>query len=121
MPNAGSVFKNPENDSAGRLLDKAGCKTLDFENVKIWDNHANFIVNYNKAKASDIYKLIILAKKRALVLEVMGRDAGWLTASAGLPAYFGYVGAKLIYLPEIPFSNEKFIASVKAELEKRIR
>jgi UDP-N-acetylmuramate dehydrogenase len=37
--------------------------------AKFSEKHANFIVNYNKAKASDIYKLIILAKKRALILE----------------------------------------------------
>ncbi|HOV27150.1 MAG TPA: 6-phosphofructokinase [Pseudobacteroides sp.] len=42
------------------------------------------------------------------ILEVMGRNAGWLTASAALAAYKGN-GPDLIYLPEIPFSIEKFL------------
>lgn len=53
------------------------------------------------------------------VVEIMGRDSGWLTASAGLPSYFGCEGADLIYLPEVPFDNEKFIKSLKAELSKK--
>lgn len=42
------------------------------------------------------------------VLEIMGRNAGWLTASAALAAYKGN-GPDLIYLPEIPFSMEQFL------------
>ena len=57
-PNAGSVFKNPENDSAGRLLDKAGVKELCADNVKVWDKHANFIVNTGNATSEDILELI---------------------------------------------------------------
>lgn len=57
-PNAGSVFKNPENDSAGRLLEKAGCKNFDFENVRVWDNHANFIVNKGNATSEDVLDLM---------------------------------------------------------------
>ena len=69
-PNAGSVFKNPENDSAGRLLDKAGVKDFDLENVKVWDNHANFIVNDGTASSRDVYDLILTAK--AVVKEKLG-------------------------------------------------
>ena len=58
-PNAGSVFKNPPNDSAGRLLDKAGAKALDAENVKVWGNHANFIVNKGNATSVDILELMV--------------------------------------------------------------
>ena len=58
-PNAGSVFKNPENDSAGRLLDKAGVKDFDLENVKIWDNHANFIINKGNATSVEILELMV--------------------------------------------------------------
>jgi len=42
------------------------------------------------------------------VLEVMGRNAGWLTAASALAAYKGN-GPDLIYLPELPFSIEKFL------------
>lgn len=46
------------------------------------------------------------------VLEVMGRNAGWLTASAALASYAGH-GPDLIYLPEIPFDIDKCIEEVK--------
>ncbi len=76
---------------------------------------AKYIATTIKEIATDCE---VYTKKAVTIVELMGRDAGWLTASAGLPAYFGYAGAKLIYLPEIPFSNEEFITSVKAELDK---
>ena len=63
-PNAGSIFKNPENDSAGRLLDKAGVKEFDFENVKVWDNHANFIVNKGNATSEDVLELMVKMYQR---------------------------------------------------------
>ena len=62
-PNAGSVFKNPENDSAGRLLDKAGVKNFDMENVRVWDKHANFIVNKGNAQAEDVLELMVKMKE----------------------------------------------------------
>ncbi len=58
-PNAGSVFKNPPNDSAGRLLEKAGCKNLYNSNAKVWDKHANFIVNTGNATSEDILDLML--------------------------------------------------------------
>lgn len=51
------------------------------------------------------------------VLEVMGRNAGWLTAAAALAGYKG-LGADLIYVPEIAFDIEKFKADVKEVLKK---
>ena len=58
-PNAGSVFKNPENDSAGRLLDKAGVKEFEAPNVKIWEKHANFIVNKGDATSEDVLEMMV--------------------------------------------------------------
>ncbi len=46
------------------------------------------------------------------VIEIMGRHAGWLAASAALAAYKGH-GPDLIYLPEVPFDLEKMLADVK--------
>ena len=51
------------------------------------------------------------------VLEVMGRNAGWLTAAAQLATYKG-LGADLIYLPETAFDIEEFVASVKEVCDK---
>ncbi len=52
------------------------------------------------------------------VLEIMGRNAGWLTASAALASYMGH-GPDLIYLPEIPFDVEKFIAEASEIYKKQ--
>ena len=51
------------------------------------------------------------------IIEIMGRNAGWLTAAAALAGYKG-LGADLIYLPEVPFDMDKFLASVKNVCEK---
>lgn len=58
-PNAGSVFRNPENDSAGRLLDKAGVKDFQVGGAKVWGNHANFIVNSGNATSTDVLELML--------------------------------------------------------------
>ena len=50
------------------------------------------------------------------VVEIMGRDAGWLTAAAALPVLSGGMAPDLIYLPERVFDKDKFISSVKAAL-----
>lgn len=51
------------------------------------------------------------------VFEIMGRNAGWLTAASALAAYKGH-GPDLIYLPEVPFNMEKFLDEV-AEVYNR--
>ena len=51
------------------------------------------------------------------VIEVMGRNAGWLTASAALATYKGY-GPDLIYLPEIDFDLDKLLSDVKKVYKK---
>lgn len=56
-------------------------------------------------------------KGQVTVVEIMGRNAGWLTASAALACYKG-LGPDLIYLPELPFSPEKFLKDVKAVMDK---
>ncbi|MEG1535649.1 MAG: 6-phosphofructokinase [Clostridia bacterium] len=50
------------------------------------------------------------------VVEIMGRHAGWLTAASKLANYKG-LGPDLIYLPEVPFSIEKFLADVEKKLK----
>lgn len=51
------------------------------------------------------------------ILEVMGRNAGWLTAATALAAHKG-AGPDLIYLPEIPFSLEKMTEDIKRIYDK---
>lgn len=58
LPNCGSVFKNPQGDSAGRLLESVGAKQMSQGGAMVWENHANFIVNKNNASSKDILKLM---------------------------------------------------------------
>jgi UDP-N-acetylmuramate dehydrogenase len=63
---AGSVFKNPEGYSAGKLIEDLGFKGKVIGGAKVSEKHANFIVNFNKAKASDIISLINLIQEKVL-------------------------------------------------------
>ena len=56
--NAGSIFKNPANDSAGRLLDLCEMKGEKEGGAMVYPKHANFIINYNKATSLDVLKLM---------------------------------------------------------------
>jgi UDP-N-acetylmuramate dehydrogenase len=61
----GSVFINPPNDSAGRLIEACGLKGMSQGDAQISTKHANFIINTTGlAKASEIHGLILLAQKR---------------------------------------------------------
>lgn len=53
-----------------------------------------------------------------LIVEIMGRDTGWLTASAALPHLFGCDAPHLVYLPEVSFSAERFLKDVQETLKK---
>jgi len=63
LPNAGSVFRNPPDDHAARLIEAAGLKGREIGGARISEKHANFIVNpKGRARASDIEALIALAR-----------------------------------------------------------
>ena len=62
--NAGSVFTNPEGDSAGRLIDAAGCKGARAGGAVVSEKHANFFVAEPGARAADVYELIELVRAR---------------------------------------------------------
>lgn len=57
-PNAGSIFKNPPNDYAGRLIEACNLKGLQIGGALVSPKHANFLVNENNATASDMMNLI---------------------------------------------------------------
>jgi UDP-N-acetylmuramate dehydrogenase len=59
----GSMFKNPDGDYAGRLIEAAGLKGTRIGNAEISTVHGNFFINHGKTKASDIRALIELAQK----------------------------------------------------------
>lgn len=75
MPSAGCVFKNPPDDSAGRLLEAAGLKGLRVGDAEVSTKHGNFIVNRGNATADDVIHLIqkvrrVIRQKAGVRLEL---------------------------------------------------
>lgn len=70
LPSAGCVFKNPPNDSAGRVVEAAGLKGTHVGDAQVSDKHANFIVNQGNATAKDV--LALIKKVRAQVARKTG-------------------------------------------------
>ena len=64
LPSAGSVFKNPPGDFAGRLIEAVGLKGVRLGDAQISPKHANFIVNRGQAQSRDILALIQLAQDK---------------------------------------------------------
>jgi UDP-N-acetylmuramate dehydrogenase len=86
LPSAGSVFRNPPGDSAGRLIEAAGLKGTRIGGAVVSDKHANFIVNDQKGTAADVRRLAervqaeVLARHRvglAFEIEFVGDWTGW--------------------------------------------
>ncbi len=64
VPNAGSIFKNPPGNFAGRLLEGAGLKGARLGGAAFSEHHANFIVNLGGARAEEVRALIEMARSR---------------------------------------------------------
>jgi len=84
VPSCGSVFKNPEGDYAGRLIEAAGMKGERAGDAEITQVHANFIANRGQASAAQILSLIARAKQAVresqgveleTEVEILGREA----------------------------------------------
>jgi 6-phosphofructokinase 1 len=75
---------------------------------------AKFVATTVKEFKRDIS---VYTVKAVTIVEIMGRDAGWLTASAALPSLTGD-GPDLVYLPERVFDEDEFVASVKRALDE---
>lgn len=73
--NAGSVFKNPPGDSAGRIIDALGLKGTRVGDVEVSEKHANFFVAGPAATATDLYRLVhevqaLVAARSGVLLEL---------------------------------------------------
>lgn len=67
VKSAGCAFKNPDGDSAGRLIDVAGLKGLRVGDAMVSHEHGNFIVNLGKATAHDVLELTQLIRSKVTV------------------------------------------------------
>jgi UDP-N-acetylmuramate dehydrogenase len=83
LPNAGSIFKNPNGHFAAELVEQVGLKGHRIGDAQVSERHANFIVNLGRATAKDVLELIRAVGKRVeertgitleLELRVVGRD-----------------------------------------------
>jgi UDP-N-acetylmuramate dehydrogenase len=90
LPSAGSVFRNPDDDSAGRLIDAAGLKGLRIGGAVVSEKHANFIVNDQRGTAADVRRLAERVRREVrqrhgveLVFEIefVGDWSGWEEAA----------------------------------------
>lgn len=63
IPNAGCIFKNPENNFAAKLIEESGMKGKSYGGAMVSEKHANFILNHNNAKANDVLELVRIIKK----------------------------------------------------------
>ena len=84
LPNAGSIFKNPQGEFAGRLIERAGLKGRTLGQAQVSPGHANFIVNLGGAKASDVRDLMGLIQD-----EVWERSGVWLEPEVRLVGEWG--------------------------------
>lgn len=83
LPNAGSFFKNPPGDYAGRLIESAGLKGTQVGAAQVSPVHANWLVNLGGARATDFLRLVDLVRRRVqeqsgvsldLEVRIMGSD-----------------------------------------------
>lgn len=95
-------------------------KTID--NDLVMTDHTPGFGSASKYVASSIEEVAcdtaVYDKESVTIIEVMGRDAGWLTASSAVTRVNGGFAPQLIYIPEIPFSREGFVQEVKETLKK---
>jgi len=73
LPNAGSIFKNPQGEFAGKLIESAGLKGRTIGRAQVSPEHANFIVNLGGASAADVHDLMTLVQEA-----VWQRSGVWL-------------------------------------------
>lgn len=94
-------------------------KTID--NDLVGTDHTPGFASAAKYIATTVAECIrdcaVYTTKAVTVIEIMGRDAGWLTASSAIGKAFGGECPDLVYLPEVAFSKEEFFEDLRALLE----
>lgn len=87
FPNAGSIFKNPPGEYAGRLIEKAGLKGTTRGGAQVSAEHANFLINLGSATAADVRGLMVAVQE-----EVWTRCGVWLEPEVRFLGEFGECG-----------------------------
>ncbi|HEU0244660.1 MAG TPA: UDP-N-acetylmuramate dehydrogenase [Candidatus Limnocylindrales bacterium] len=91
LPSAGSVFRNPDGDSAGRLIDELGLKGFRIGGAVVSEKHANFIVNDQRGTAADVRRLAEHVRREVrerhgielqFEVEFIGDWSGWTEETA---------------------------------------
>ena len=82
FPSAGSVFRNPEDDYAGRLIEECNLKGYKLGGAMVSEKHANFIVNFKNATGKDVHDLILFVKdkvkeKHGIELKIEQEFVNW--------------------------------------------
>jgi UDP-N-acetylmuramate dehydrogenase len=94
LPSAGSVFRNPADDSAGRLIDATGLKGTRIGGAVVSGKHANFIVNDQRGTAAEVRRLgdhvqaaveAAHGVRLAYEIEFLGDWEGWPWPPSGSP------------------------------------
>ena len=101
-----------------------GCpKTID-NDLAITDHTPGFgsAAKYIAASTKEIIRDALgfsYKKKNVTIIEIMGRNAGWLVGASALSKGVDCDGPDLIYLPEVPFDLDKFVAKVDSLLQQK--
>ncbi len=133
--NIGALFYIGGNDSMDTVLKLSEyAKTIDsdiriigipktIDNDLCMTDHTPGFGSAAKYIASSLLEIahdtFIYAVKSVTIVEIMGRDAGWLTAASVLARTEYNAAPHLIYLPEVPFHTEEFLLDVKRLLFER--
>ncbi len=83
QPNAGSVFKNPQGKTAGRLIEEVGLKGYRVGDAQVSAQHANFIVNLGRARSTDVLLLIETIQREVLRQTGIRLELEWKVVGEG--------------------------------------
>ena len=95
-------------------------KTID-NDLELTDHTPGFgsAARYVATSVAELYlDTIVYPVPACTIVEIMGRNAGWLTAASALARDTGLPAPHLIYLPEVDFDKDRFVSDVKALMEK---
>jgi UDP-N-acetylmuramate dehydrogenase len=93
--NAGSVFRNPPDDAAGRLIDVAGCKGLRVGGAFVSPKHANFFQADRGATAGDVHRLVDAVRRR-----VADQTGVWLEPELHMVGFEPVAGSRSCNVPD---------------------